>query len=264
VSGSARNETYGGFVNGLFDFDVGAQYAFPYVGVGIGYEQTKLNNVHGALAGVSSGDIGSPSTGSVAAQGILGASFPIPDMPGLSVTAEYRFMATLENEKFHGNIGAVPVSGKVGSQYNHAGLIGLRYVFGIEAEAPMAPAPAPAPMVQPAPTPPPARTYLVFFDWDRSDLTAAARQIVATAAQNVAKVQVTRIEVSGNADLSGTHAYNQGLSERRAKTVAAELVKDGVPQNEIDVKWYGDTRPLVPTAPGVREPQNRRVEIVLK
>jgi outer membrane protein OmpA-like peptidoglycan-associated protein len=246
---SVLNQTYGGFANALFDFDVGAGYVFPYVGVGVGYEETRLSN-----SGFGA------DYGSVAAQGILGVSFPIPDMPGLSATAEYRFMSTLENEKFSDHF----VDHKVGPSYNHAGLIGLRYVFGLEAEAPMAPAPTPAPTVQPAPTPPPARTYLVFFDWDRSDLTAAARQIIATAAQNVAKVQVTRIEVSGHADLSGTHAYNQGLSERRAKTVAAELVKDGVPQNEIDVKWYGDTHPLVPTAPGVREPQNRRVEIVLK
>jgi outer membrane protein OmpA-like peptidoglycan-associated protein len=45
--------------------------------------------------------------------------------------------------------------------------------------------------------------------------------------------------------------------------VAAELVRDGVPRAEIDIHAYGDTRPLVPTAPGVREPQNRRVEIIL-
>jgi OOP family OmpA-OmpF porin len=53
-----------------------------------------------------------------------------------------------------------------------------------------------------------------------------------------------------------------GLSERRARVVAAELVRDGVPQNAIDMHAYGDTHLLVPTGPGVREPQNRRVEIV--
>jgi outer membrane protein OmpA-like peptidoglycan-associated protein len=77
-------------------------------------------------------------------------------------------------------------------------------------------------------------------------------------------VQVTRIEVAGHADRSGTPAYNQKLSLRRAQTVAAELVRLGVAQNEIDIEAFGDTHPLVPTAAGVREPQNRRVEIVLK
>ena len=104
----------------------------------------------------------------------------------------------------------------------------------------------------------------MFFDWDRADLSARARQIISEAAQNVARVQVTRIEVAGHADRSGTPAYNQKLSLRRAQTVAAELVRLGVPRNEIDIQAFGDTHLLVPTAAGVREPQNRRVEIVLK
>ena len=130
----------------------------------------------------------------------------------------------------------------------------------------------PAPMPEPppvAPTPAPAatvpvRTYLVFFDWDRADLTARARQIVLAAAQASTQVQTTRLEVNGYTDLSGTAAYNQKLSVRRAQTVQSELVKDGVAPGEIFIHGYGESSPLIQTAPGVREPQNRRVEIVLK
>jgi OOP family OmpA-OmpF porin len=46
-------------------------------------------------------------------------------------------------------------------------------------------------------------------------------------------------------------------------SVQAELVRDGVAKNEIAIHGYGESSPLVPTAKGVREPQNRRVEIVL-
>ncbi len=109
-----------------------------------------------------------------------------------------------------------------------------------------------------------SRTYLVFFDWDRADLTARARQIIAEAAQTSTRVSSTRIEVNGYTDSSGTARYNQGLSVRRAETVQAELVRDGVPRNAITVQGYGDSRQLVSTAQGVREPQNRRVEIVLR
>ncbi len=131
---------------------------------------------------------------------------------------------------------------------------------------------APPPPVESAPppvAPPPAatvpvRTYLVFFDWDRADLTARARQIVLAAAQASAQVQTTRLEVNGYTDLSGTAAYNQKLSVRRAQSVQSELVKDGVAPGEIFIHGYGETNPLIATAPGVREPQNRRVEIVLK
>ena len=97
----------------------------------------------------------------------------------------------------------------------------------------------------------------------QSDLTARARQIIAEAAASSTKVKYTKIDVNGYTDLSGTPKYNQGLSVRRAETVAAELVKDGVPRTAIDIHGYGESHPLVPTAAGVREPQNRRVEIIL-
>ena len=111
-----------------------------------------------------------------------------------------------------------------------------------------------------APAPALARTYLV-FDWDKATLTTWAQQIIADAAQNAAHVQTTSIAVNGHTDTSGDLAYNLGLSVRRAQAVQAELVRDGVPQNEITIHGYGDTHLLVPTGPGVREPQNRRVEI---
>ena len=252
----AFDQTYGGFINGLFDFDAGIPYFYPYVGFGGGFEVQDFSK-----ATLNNGTSFNDRTGGVAAQAILGASFPIPDVDGLSITAEYRFMSTITSRKF-ATVSAfgVPGSVKIAPEFNHAGLLGLRYAFGVA--APMAPPPAPAPVVAPAPAP--ARTYLVFFDWDKSDLTARARQIIAEAAQNAGRVSLTRIEVAGHADRSGTPAYNLKLSQRRANAVAAELVRLGIPQAEISTMAYGDTHPLVPTAAGVREPQNRRVEIVLK
>ena len=121
--------------------------------------------------------------------------------------------------------------------------------------------PAPAPVQAAAET---ARTYLVFFDWDRANLTARARQIVAEAASASTRVQVTRIEVAGHADRSGSERYNMGLSIRRAQAVADELMRNGVARQLITTRGFGERQPLVPTADGVREPQNRRVEIVLR
>jgi outer membrane protein OmpA-like peptidoglycan-associated protein len=87
---------------------------------------------------------------------------------------------------------------------------------------------------------------------------------VAEAAQASTHVQTTRIEVDGYTDTSGTPKYNQGLSLRRADAVAAELVQDGVARAAISVRGFGETKLLVQTGPGVREPQNRRVEIILR
>jgi hypothetical protein len=108
-----------------------------------------------------------------------------------------------------------------------------------------------------------AKTYLVFFDWNKADLTDRARQIIGDAA-TARGAGVTRIEVNGYTDRSGSDQYNQGLSVRRANAVAAELLRRGVPRNEIATRGFGESNPLVPTADGVREPQNRRVEIILK
>jgi len=142
------------------------------------------------------------------------------------------------------------------------------FTFGVHFGGPAAPMPNAEPPPPPAAVPVPhveaARTYLVFFDWDRADLTERARQIVATAAAASTRVQTTVIEVNGYTDLSGTPAYNQKLSVRRAEAVESELVRDGVAKQEIAIHGYGETNPLVPTAKGVREPQNRRVEIILK
>jgi len=148
---------------------------------------------------------------------------------------------------------------KFGDDFNHTFTLGLRYAFNA---APPPPPPAPAPMVAPAPAP--ARTYLVFFDWDRADLTDRARQIIKEAAGASTRVTYTQIKVNGYTDLSGTAAYNQRLSVRRAQSVAAELVRDGVPRTAIAIQGFGESNPLVPTAKGVREPQNRRVEIVIQ
>ena len=138
------------------------------------------------------------------------------------------------------------------------GDIGVRLTFG-------APPPPPAaPVAVAAPAPAAARSYLVFFDWDEATLTDRARQIIREAAANSTQVEYTRIEVNGHTDTSGTPRYNQGLSVRRANAVAAELVRNGVPRNVITIRGFGQTHLLVATGPGVREPQNRRVEIIIR
>ncbi len=257
---------YGGMVNALFDMDIGYNWIYPYFGMGAGVMATQMDGLHayGTQNNLRLGVSGWSTN--FAYQGIFGLGFPLAAVPGLSLTAEYRFLGVLDAPGFHGadNIASGPGRGgrtgnfNISSDYNHSFLMGVRYAFDT---APPPPPPAPVvPQVQAAP----ARTYLVFFDWDRADLTDRARQIIAEAAQASTHVQYTRIEVQGNADRSGTPAYNQRLSLRRAQTVAAELVRQGVPRTAIDIQAFGDTRPLVPTAPGVREPQNRRVAIILQ
>ena len=254
-SSSPWLNTYGAMVNVLYDFRIGSLPVVPYIGAGVGYGWNEIQK------GTSFGFPSTQTKGEFAYQGILGLAYDLGALtPGLAITLEGRYYATLDPSFKDASRVAPTVSQQVNwkpTNENVSALIGLRYSF-------YRPAPPPAPVVAPVAAPALARTYLVFFDWDKYNLTERARQIIAEAAGASRKVQTTRIEVAGHADRSGTPAYNQRLSERRAETVAAELVRQGIARNEIAVSAYGETRPLVPTADGVREPQNRRVEIVLK
>ena len=250
--------TYGLMANALYDFNVNLPI-YPYLGAGLGYQWQQLSS---RINDVSSfNHTISGTTGSFAYNLIAGLSYPLPWVQGLSLTAEYRFMQLADSRKYAATSVDTGPNGstKLGRPFVNTFLIGLRYQ--LFTPAPMAPAPAPAPVAAPAPAP--AKTYLVFFDWDKYNLTPRATQIVAQAASDSKTQNVTTLDVSGYTDTSGTPKYNMGLSERRAKAVAAQLVTDGVPASEIEIHGFGETHLLVPTGPNVREPQNRRVEIVM-
>jgi outer membrane protein OmpA-like peptidoglycan-associated protein len=105
---------------------------------------------------------------------------------------------------------------------------------------------------------------MVFFDWDRSNLSAQALNTIQQAANQFKTRGNARITATGHADKSGPENYNMALSLRRANAVKDALVREGVPATAISVVGRGEAQPLVQTADGVREPQNRRVEIVIQ
>ncbi|MDR3533137.1 MAG: OmpA family protein [Rhodopila sp.] len=271
TSASGSEKLYGPMVNVDYDFNGLVPWMVPYVGLGVGYQRAHLNDFSstgtGTAAALAPTFTSQDTRASFAAQGILGAAFNIPSVPGLALTAEYRIMALTGTRTYDAGLTVTTPTGpttrfgkfELGHDLNNTFLFGVRYNFGAAAPPPP---PAPAPIAAPAPAP--SRSYLVFFDWDKASLTDRARQIIKDAADNSTRVQYTRIEVNGYTDTSGKPQYNQGLSVRRAQAVAAELTKDGVPQNAITIQGFGDTHLLVSTGPGVREPQNRRVEIIIR
>jgi outer membrane protein OmpA-like peptidoglycan-associated protein len=139
----------------------------------------------------------------------------------------------------------------------------LKYRFKAESSEEATSAPyTPPPVVAPTPAPSVAQSYMVFFDFNKSDLTPQATAIVDQAAKNAAPANATEITVAGHTDTVGSDAYNMRLSRRRAESVAAELEKQGIASSEIEIVAKGKHDLLVPTGDGVREPQNRRVTIV--
>jgi OmpA-OmpF porin, OOP family len=267
--------------NFIYDFTLGWPVS-PHVGFGVG--AVNINDSASLTSGAIPGPIAftlptgpvfipaqsfggtlfkSSSTWQFGYQAIAGFRYDIN--PLLAFDVDYRYLAT--TDATYNNKGVFPFPGgskgtnvisglKVRTGYSTNNIVAsLTMKFG----AP----PAPPPPAPPAPPPPPVhQVYLVFFDWDKYNITAEGQQILVLAANQYKSGGRVQLQVTGYTDLSGPAGYNQRLSERRANAVAVALERLGVPRSDMVVTGRGMNDPRVPTAPGVREPQNRRVEIV--
>ncbi|MEQ8394485.1 OmpA family protein [Thalassobaculum sp.] len=120
----------------------------------------------------------------------------------------------------------------------------------------------------PAAAPKPSITFAnftVYFDFDKSTLTAQTQSTLIDAANAADDMAATNIEVSGYADRSGSEAYNMALSQRRADAVAKELATlIGSNAPAMKLMAYGETQNKVVTPDGVKEAKNRRVKIEIR
>lgn len=270
IPANGRARQIGVLGNAIYEFEAPGLPFIPHVGVGLGMASTRLSGADIVPGANKVNGTDNP----FAYQFIAGAEYPV--MPHLKLGLEFRHFATSNV-----TIGAPRTSGGPAPRAttydlsNNGGFLTLRYEFGSEAPAPKAAEPPPPP---PAPVQPPAkveapkpavkpevqRAFQVFFDFNKSDITAAAAKVIQAAADNVKAGNVTRIIVTGHTDTVGSAKYNQALSERRADAVKGQLAADGVKAEDIATSGVGKTGLLVPTADGIREPQNRRAEIVLQ
>ena len=132
-----------------------------------------------------------------------------------------------------------------------------------------APPPPPAPAVAAPPAPPARGTKIAEipgpnFDFDKATLTPAGRQLVAAAALTLKQNPSVRVSVDGHTDSIGSEAYNQKLSERRARTVADALVDEGIARDRLHVQGFGKSRPVADNKTAEGRARNRRVEIVVE
>jgi len=243
--------------NILWDIETGTTIT-PYFGFGAGLGKTKWERVTGVGTATYAG-----SNTKLTLQAIAGFATPLTEK--LDLTFDYRYV---QSGKMR--FDTLPTGGTSADRYtpqSHNIMVGLRFNL-------WEPTPEPAPvMAKPTPPPPaPApvaaprgpEKFIVFFNWDKSNLTATAQSIVSDAQAYADREGAVRITATGHADRSGSVGYNLGLSERRAQAVKAELLKLGIPADEIAIMWKGEEDNLVNTNDGVREPQNRRVEIIIE
>ena len=239
---------YAFMTNAIYDFAVGWPVT-PHIGAGIGAVilHDSISIQSGSALFPPGAKVASSSRLELGYQGIAGIRYNIN--PALAFDLDYRYLGTTD-PTFNS------VIGKYRSGYTtHNIVASLTVRFG-------AALPVIAPPAPPAPPPLARRVFLVFFDWDKSTITPEGMAIIQQAAAAFRAGAPVTIQVTGYTDASGSAGYNQRLSERRANAVAQAMVGQGVPRQAMAVSGRGKNDQRVPTADGVREPQNRRVEIV--
>jgi outer membrane protein OmpA-like peptidoglycan-associated protein len=212
--------------NLLYDFMPGSVIT-PYIGAGAGVGFVDSNQSLGSTV--------------FAYQGIIGLGWQVDT--NFRVNLDGRYYGTSNPS----------VNGQTWTNNNFSIMLGLQLKFG---SAPPPP-PPPPPMVSPP-------SFMVFFDWDRSNLSQQALNTIRQAAAAFKSKGNARITATGHTDTSGPDGYNMALSLRRANAVKDALVREGVPASAITTVGVGKAGLLVQTPDGVREPQNRRVEIVIQ
>jgi outer membrane protein OmpA-like peptidoglycan-associated protein len=239
LTGSGDVEQLAVMLNLLFDFDVTETINFS-IGAGIGAAQVEVEATGTSLLPTTIFIDESDQDWNWAYQGIAGISFETSDQTEIFI--DYRYFVANDVDLQPSAAAFLPIPGRVSDTTfeNHALKVGFRYFFEGR----------PAPVAQPEqPTQPVdvAKTYIVFFDFNKSNLSAEAQAVVAEAAEAYKATGSVKVDVIGHTDTVGSASYNQSLSERRAASVAAELVRLGVPSDAITTSGRGFSDPMVPT-----------------
>jgi outer membrane protein OmpA-like peptidoglycan-associated protein len=212
-------------------------------GVGVGHAWVDANY----STGISASSVGwlDDSDHDWAWQAIAAVRIPVTEQAELGL--KYRYLNTKQMELVDqiGRSNAFEIA-------SHSAMVTFIANFG-GAEAPP---PPPPPVAQCNQGP-----YIVFFDWDKSDITPEAATILNNAVTAYGNCGTAAIMLAGHTDRSGSTQYNMGLAERRNTSVRNYLTGRGIPAARISSQAFGESMPRVPTADGVRELQNRRVEI---
>ncbi|WP_306252569.1 OmpA family protein [Parvularcula sp. IMCC14364] len=264
------------------DFSIGSRVN-PYIGAGIGLARmrSEVNNVNvtgGALAQSTTDPytvVVADGDNAVAYQAMAGLVFDLAE--NLDFDVRYKYLLTGEFD-YDGFVNGPLTS--LDSEFEANELTaGFRWTFG--APAPVAtPAPratvtykncpdgsrieasldCPAAIVEEV-VAPKELGFTVYFDYDKSNLSDAARRVINERTSEALQYDIADVDVAGNTDTSGSSAYNNALSARRAAVVRDALVANGVSGGLIDVAALGENNLAKPTADGVREPLNRRTDV---
>ncbi|MBL8549526.1 MAG: OmpA family protein [Hyphomonadaceae bacterium] len=252
ASGDAH--VWAAMLNAYVDFNKSGAVQ-PYLGVGVGAARQDSNAWrNGPVRGYDDSET------SLAYQGLAGIAFMLSEQLALDIG--YRYFAAPDGEFS----GTNPAPTTFSTDYDHhSATVGLRWQFAAPPPPPPPP-PPPAPPPPPPPPPPaacPTSEFMVYFEWDRSNLNQAAMETIDSAVANARACNLTAVSVVGHTDTSGSADYNLGLSDRRASVVRDALVARGIGATSITTAGRGEAELARATRDGVREPLNRRTAVTI-
>ena len=241
----------------------------PYLGGGVGFSILDLDlTTAGVPAGLDT-LTGVETRLTPSYQGIAGLAFDVAE--NLVLDVSYRFTGSAKST-FDAVYNGSPIELRTNND-THSVFAGLRWNFGgsgaVEykdcwdgSSVPVS-AECPPQLVEQQAATPDDLGVIVYFDYDKSNLTPEASTLIREFSAQALSNDINTVVVSGNTDTSGSSAYNEALSQRRASAVREALIANGVPAEKVETRAFGESNLAKPTADGTREPLNRRAEVVI-
>jgi OOP family OmpA-OmpF porin len=218
-----------------------------------------------ALGAGAGGDKVDLEFGAIQAADIDEWRFAYQGIAGFNYALSRRWDLALNYRYLHVDAPEIPIGPFNGHAFTsaddiekHTVTLGLRYSFGREEEEAAPPPPPP-----PAMPPPPPAHFVIFFGFNKCNITSEADAVLSEAAAAAKSTGSASVKIVGHTDSVGSPKYNQKLSECRANAAASNLTGKGVPAGAISTSGKGETELMVQTGDGVKEPQNRRATVDL-
>jgi outer membrane protein OmpA-like peptidoglycan-associated protein len=238
---------YTAMVNFMYDLPSSGPFTVS-LGAGIGADWGRLDST--TLTSPMRAD-----NVSIAFQGVFGMSYRVSSWLDLVLNYRYLYVPGFEFEQplVAPNVAHLDTE----AMHQHMVTMGLRFGSHKEkAQAVVASAPPPAP-------PPVARQYVIYFGFNKCNITADADTVLSEAASAARTLGSVTVKIVGHTDTVGSQRANQKLSECRANAAKTNLVGKGIPAGSISATGEGEGQLSVQTDDNVKEPQNRRATIDL-
>lgn len=241
-SGDGSLEEWSGMLNAHYDFNLNSSRWGMSLGAGGGIDNPRYTS---PIDGHDSNDK------VFAWQAIAGLTYRVNQHWDLALNYRYFNAAQAELQ-----MSASDASREIDLE-KHSITIGFRYGYD---EPPVIVQPKTCEELGNCPKPP-VKQFIVFFGWNKCNITAEADAVLSEAAAAAKSSGSASIRVVGHTDSSGSNAYNQKLSECRANAVKSNLAGKGVSEGSISASGKGESELMVQTGDGVKEPQNRRATV---